>query len=64
MRADHIEWRTYKGEAGDLQTMLIGDLYGHKFYELYNDFSPLQLSFKRAKRKITKKFRILTSEIL
>ena len=64
MKEDHIQWYTYKGEAGDLQTMLVGNLYGQKFYQLYNDFSPFQLSFKLAKRKITKKFKVLTSEIL
>lgn len=64
MKEEHIQWRTYKGVAGDLQTMLVGNLYGHEFRELYNDFSPFQLSFKRKKRKITKKFKTLTSDIL
>jgi len=63
MRTDHIEWRTYKGEAGDLQTMLTGNLYGHEFSQLYNDYSPFQMSYKRAKKRITKKFKILTSLI-
>lgn len=58
MRKDHIQWRTYKGEAGDLQTLLIGNLYGFELSELYNDFSLFQLSFKRAKRKITKEFKL------
>lgn len=63
MREDHIQWRTYKGEAGDLQTMLVGNLYGHQFYELFNDYSPFQMSFKRAKRKIIKNFKILTCKM-
>jgi len=64
MQTEHIQWRTYKGVAGDLQTLLIGNLYGHEYSRLYNDFSPFQLSFKIAKRKITKEFKILTSDIL
>lgn len=64
MREEHIQWRTYKGVAGDLQTLLIGNLYGQEFSELYNDFSPFQLSFKIKKRKIIKNFKILTGEIL
>ena len=63
MRTDHIQWRTYKGLAGDLQTLLIGNYYGHEFSELYNDFSPFQLSFKRAKRRIVRDFKILTEQI-
>lgn len=63
LRKDQIEWRTYKGEAGDLQSLLIGNLYGHEFSCLYNDYSPFQISFKRIKRKITGKFKILISEI-
>jgi hypothetical protein len=63
MKNDHIQWRTYKGLAGDLQTLLIGNLYGHELSRLYNDFSPFQLSFKRAKRKITKEFKSLTKEL-
>jgi hypothetical protein len=64
MDKEHIQWRTYKGLAGDLQTLLIGNLYGHECSRLYNDFSPFQLSFKIAKRKITKEFKTLTKEIL
>jgi hypothetical protein len=63
MKNDHIQWRTYKGLAGDLQTMLTGNLYGHELSRLYNDFSPFQLSFKMAKRKITKEFKTLTNDM-
>lgn len=63
MKKDHIQWRTYRGEAGDLQTLLIGNLYGQEFSCLYNIFSPFQISFKRAKRKITRKFKIYVSKL-
>ena len=56
MREDHIQWRTYKGVAGVLQSLLIGNLYGQEYHELYNDFSWFNLSYKRTKRKITKNY--------
>lgn len=54
-----ISWRTYKGEAGDLQTMLIGEYNGVVFSDLYNDNSLFNWSFLRAKRRILKAILLL-----
>lgn len=45
--------------AGDLQTMLVGTYNGISFSELYNDFSSMNLSEKRAIRKIVKAVQLL-----
>lgn len=52
-KAIEINWRTYKGLAGDLQTMLVGEYNGVVFSELYDDFSIFNFSMRRTKRKIT-----------
>lgn len=54
-----IKWRTYKGLAGDLQTMLVGEYNGISFSELYNDLSLFNWSFKRKKRIIIKAIQML-----
>ncbi len=59
MEDQEIQWRTYKGEAGDLQTLLIGEINGIRFSCLYNDFSWFNWSMKRAKRKITKAINLM-----
>ena len=58
-----IKWRTYKGTAGDLQTLLMGEYKGHEESRLYFDFSPFDISLRLAKRRIERFFKILFGEI-
>lgn len=54
IRPEDIVWRTYKGTAGDLQSLLIGDYNGIKFSMLFTDSSAFDWSYKRAKKRIIK----------
>lgn len=54
-----IKWRIYKGEAGDLHTLLIGEYIGIEFSQLYNEDSFFNISLRNAKRKITNAIKLL-----
>ena len=57
-----IKWRTYKGLAGDLQTLLIGTYENVSFSRLFFDTSLFDWSLKRAKRKIISAIKILHTQ--
>jgi hypothetical protein len=59
MNLKDIKWRTYKGEAGDLETMLVGEYNGITFSHSYQDTSFFNLSFWYTKRQIVKTIKLL-----
>lgn len=56
---EKIKWRIHKGEAGDLQTLLIGEYNGIEFSALYNDNSFFNISLRWAKWRITQAIKLL-----
>ena len=54
-----IKFRTYRGESGDLHTLLIGELNDMSFSELFYEESFFNLSYILTKRKIEKQFKKL-----
>jgi hypothetical protein len=57
----NIKFRTYRGEAGDLHTLLIGEFNDVSFSELFYEDSFLNYSYILSKRKIEKQIKKLIS---
>ena len=57
-----IKWRTYKGLAGDLQSLLIAEYNDIEFGELFTDDTIFNYSFKLARRKLIKAIKLLHSK--
>ena len=61
VRLQDIRWREYKGQAGDLQTMLVGEYNGISFSDLYTDSFIFQFNFSKwlTRRRILKAINLL-----
>lgn len=61
LNENDIKWWTYRGEAGDLQTMLVAEYNGVRFSSLYTEAFIFRFNFSKwlAKRRIRKAINLL-----